>query len=595
VSAAGRLLVVGRADPSGRYGWLPRQRAGDVTVVLDEPACADLADRQAQSFDQLQSWEQRSAAEDRVAALLGAIASHPAVSAIEHDGLRLIDFAEYRLRTEVARLLRGWTLARAAVGVQAAARVQAAAGAQGLVCDPALAPATVIGVRAALGLDPRVVPYTLPAALPGSAPRRAVAHRLMRALAALSRPRDVRLAVVAAGKLSLALAALPGADLRAAGVGVLPFPGLDHGNGLLLALRKRLALLGPSGREHRGAGVPVSLPPRLRLESDGELDRALAILVGRVMAAAAPELDLAVGALRSLDSAPALRALLLPSAAYGASRLLIEWAHGRGLCVAAMQHGIYISRELDGGDRRADVILGWACGTAEQIAGWPEPRPLVRPVGVPGLDGVRPAAGIASPAPSRGFAEVRRVLLATSNTVEAPLAPVGFCEAFLDALAPGVQQLARAGVEIELRPHPSEEPELYRRMLAARGLEVKLAWDGPFQEALASVDILIASASSVAFEAAALGLPLLLWPGPAPRWVREKHLVAPWTLSVPGMFTTAEELCSLVADLIERPAVGLHVAQALSSRLAGYAEPFHAARFAAALHELGALADPSPL
>lgn len=531
------------------------------------------------AFDELQSWEQRSAAESRLAELMSSIAAHPAVAPIERRGLRLIDFAEYRLRLEVARLLRGWTLARAATGRGSASGT----GVWDLIGDPALPAALLMGARAGLGLDPRPVPYTLPEALAGSPGRRELARQLMRALAVVSRPRRgrVRVAVVAAGKLSLALASLSDADLRTAGVGLMPFPGLDHGNGLVLALRRRLPLLGSYGPVRTHTSIRVLLPPRLDLEVDPALDRTIALLVSRVLAGAAPELDQAVGALEGMGSARSLRTLLLPSAAYGASRLLIEWAHARGLRVAAMQHGVYTSRGLDGGDRRADVLLGWARGTAEQIAAWPEPRPAVRPVGVPGL---AVSSSIARPA---ARASLRRVLVATSSTIETPLVPAGFCETFIDTLAPGLQQLAKAGVEVELRPHPGEEPERYRRLLARHGLDVRIAEGEPFAQALAGVDILIASASSVAFEAATLGLPVLLWLGPAPRWVREKHLVEPWTLSLPGMFTTAAELGSLIEELIERPAAGLRTAHELSGRLARYAEPFDAARFAQALRELG--------
>ncbi len=593
MTESGRLIVVHRADFGG-YRWLPEHRPGDITMVFDDIALTDLAEREPMSFDRLESWKERSAAEHHVSELTGAIAAHPAVRAIEQGGLRLIDFAEYRLRAEIVRLLRGWTLARAAgamtgTGATAAARavacgvdVAVGAGASEPICDPALPPALAIGVRAGLGLDPRATAYALPPALPGSRGRRAVARQLMRAVAATSRPAHMRVAAVAAGKLSLALDALSDAQLREAGVGLMPFPGLDHGNGLLLALRRRRPLLATYGPAVPGMGVSVNLPDRLGLEQDEALDRVLALLVGHVLAAAAPELDQAVRALGGLRGARELRALLLPSAAYGASRLLIEWAHERGLRVGAIQHGIYSFREFDGGDRRADVIFGWGEGTAEQVACWSQPRPAVQPVGVPGLATPRPLSREAAPA-----AALRRALIATSNTVDTPIAQVRFCEAFIETLAPSIERLAESGVGVELRPHPGEDPERYRRLLAGRTPRVGIAPTGPFTEALADADILISSASSVAFEAAALGVPVLLWLGPAPRWVRAEHLLTPWTEKFPGMFETAEDLRSLIADLIERPPEGFRVARELSRYLARYAEPFDVTRFANAL---GALA-----
>ncbi len=541
-----------------------------MTIVFDSLACVDLADREPILFDQLENWNERSEAEQRLNMLLGMIAQHPAVAAIELAGFRLIDFAEYRLRLEVARLITGWKLA------------SAVAGARELICDPTLPLAQEIGVRAGLGLAPRAKTYSLPPALPGSRGSRAAARQLMRVKATASRPERVRVVAVAAGKLALALGSLADADMRAAGLGLMPFPGLDHGNGLLLALRRRLPLLRTYGPARRRVGPPVDLPARLELEDDSALDRALTLLVARALTGAASELDHAVRALNGLNRARSLRALLLPSAAYGASRLLIQWAHERGVRVGAFQHGIYSARELDGGDRRAEVVFGWGSGTVEQIACWPKPRPSVHPVGVPGVlapdPGLRRAASGTTP---------RHVLIATSGTDDRPIAPVAYCEAFVDAIAPGIERLAMTGAKVELRPHPGEEPERYRRLLRALGLEVKIARTGSFATAAAGTDILISSTSSVAFEAAALGLPVFLWLGPAPRWVRRQHLVPPWTDSLPGMFGTAEDLRPLIDDLIERPAEGLRVAHELSRHLARYTEPFVPAAFAAGLLQLG--------
>jgi hypothetical protein len=546
-----------------------------MTVVLDELAAEELTERRPIAIDRLQGWEQRSAAEHDLTELAASIAAHPAVAAIEQRGFRLIDFAEYRLRAELVGLLRGWTLAAAA------------AGARELSCDPALAPAVEIGVRAGLGLDFRAVPYTAPAALPGSRRRRAVARQLMRAGAGASRrqAKHARVAVVAAGKLALALASLSGGELRAACVGLMPFPGLDHGNGLLLAARRRLPLLSSYEPMRLGSGVPVILPARLELHEDGELDRALSLLVTRVLGAVASEFDQAVRSLDRIALHRSLRAVLLPSGAYGAARLLIEWARGRGLRVGVMQHGIYAFCEFDGSDRRADVILGWGEGTEEQIARWPAPRPAVRAVGVPGLlaAAVSPGRGGSAAA---GVAP-RKVLIATSNTVDTPIGPAAFCEMFIYALAPDIGRLTEAGVAVELRPHPIEDPERYRRLLRARGLDVRIASAGSFPAALAGVDIVISSASSVAFEAAALGVPVLLWLGPAPRWMREEHLLSPWSESLPGTFQTAEDLRPLVSDLLERPTEGLRVARELGRRLARYAQPFDRAAFAAGLRMLG--------
>jgi hypothetical protein len=563
-----RLIVVYRADPTRSYDWIPSPQVGDLTIALDGIAHEDLASRRALLFDDLESWEERSAAQHRIAGLLVAIGEHPAVVALARDGHPLIDFAELRLQLELARLLRGWTLACAGVG------------ARELICDPAAPAALIMGARAGLGGDPSSISYEIPPAIPGSRLKRSLARPVMRALAARSKPDRVRIAAVVAGKLSLALTALPADELQAAGVGAMPFPGLDHGNGALLALRHRLPLLPTYGPRHRAGPSPsVRMPARLGLDEREPLDRAMTILVGRLLAGAATELEQAVVALAQLKRARSLRALVLPSAAIGASRLLIDWAHKRGLRVGAMQHGIYSFQKFDGGDRLADVIFGWGAATTEQVHAWPEPHPAVWTVGVPGI-----AIPVTRPLAKR----LRRALIATSDTVDAPIASSAFCETFIDVLTPGLRRLAADGVKLKLRPHPSEDAGRYRRMLSARCLDVEIVAGGPFAPSAADADIVIASVSSVAFEAAAQNIPVLLWSGCAPQWVRREHLVPPWIEPAPGMFETPRDFAKLADGLVQRWGTTLDVACGLGRRLARYAEPFQPERFMGGLHALSA-------
>jgi hypothetical protein len=564
-TAAARLVVVYREDPGGRYAWLGPSRDDDVLVAFDGLAHADLADRGALLFERLRSWEERGAEERRVDELLAGLRAHPRVAAFERSGLRLIDFGGVRLREELTYLLHGWRLGRVVHGT---GRV---------LCDPATPTALEMGVRAAVGLDPAAVRYTPPPALAGSTLKRALARPVLRAVAARSRPREVRVAVVTAGKLGLALAALPGSELRSMGVGTMPFPGLDHGNSAVLALRRRLPMLATYGRSVRGAKADVGLPERLGLCAEAPLDRALGLLVARLLAATAPELDGVARALACLESARSLRALVLPLAAFGSAQVLAGWAHRRGLRVGVMQHGIYSLRTRYD-DAVADVLFSWGEGTAEQVRQWPEPRPRLVQVGTPGT--------LAAP-PRSAQAPLRRVLVATTCMyVESPLASFSLREEFLDVLAPGLTALAGA-VELRLRPHPTEDPARYRRLLAHHGLPVAVTAGGLFPAAAAWADLVVASATSVAFEAAALGLPVLLWPGGAPPNVCEEHLVQPWTGGLPGMFHTTAEFSALAALLVERPAAGLAVAHELRGRLARYARPFDLAAFAAGLRLLG--------
>ena len=565
-----RLIVVARADPTGRYGWIPPSRHDDLTVALDGVAHRDLASRRALLFDDLVSWDERSAAQRRILELLGEIEEHPAVTAIDHHGHQLVDFVGLRLHREVEQLWRGWKLA------------SAGRGAGEIICDPQAPPALVMGARAALGLDPGSVPFQLPSALPGSRARRALARPAMRALAARSRPERVRVAAIVAGKLALALSSLSAEELHAAAVGVMPFPGLDHGNGALLAIRRRLPLLATYGSAHTVAGPAVCMPASLDLCHSAALDHALTVLVGRLLAAAGSELAQAVGALAGLERAGSLRTLLLPSSAYGASRLLIGWAHKHDVQIATMQHGIYFYR-VDYGEHMADVLFGWGQRTVEQTLTWPEPRPRVLPVGLPGV-----AAAPASVAKCASVRRLSRALIATTGEGSAPITPATFCDTFLEVIDSGLVRLARAGVELELRPHPSEDAMRYRRLLDARGLDVRISTQGSFGSAAARADLLIASTSSVAFEAATLGLPVLLWFSDAPQWVRREHFVPPWIDRAPGMFERGDEFAELVEDLLVRPDIALQRAQRLGRLLHCYAEPFRPHRFAASLLELAA-------
>ncbi len=110
--------------------------------------------------------------------------------------------------------------------------------------------------------------------------------------------------------------------------------------------------------------------------------------------------------------------------------------------------------------------------------------------------------------------------------------------------------------------------------------------DGPFAPAAAAADIVVSAISSVAFEAAALGLPVLLWLSGAPNWVRRDYAVIPWTHNEPGMFEGAQEFMELADGLLERPAQTLALAHGLARHLARFAEPFQPERFAEGLRSL---------
>jgi hypothetical protein len=343
-----------RAWSGSRFGqkvWDEATRAG-LHVLRPTPAYGTPADSarvgtrprparaHATQVREMQSLEAGGVGEDQVTAVLAAVREHPTVAEIAHSGYSLIEFAEPRLRAEIELLLRGWMLARI--------------GALAPIHDPVAPVALLMGARAALGRDPAGVPYTLAAESSGSQLKRVLARQLMRAVAAVSDPKRVRVAAVVAGGLARALAALPAADLRTADVGVLPFPGLDRGGGTRFALRHRLPLLTGYGPRRPEPGMAVRLPESLALTPEPELDRALTLLVARTLTALAPVQDKAVKALGGLRHTYSLRVILLPDPTPGAARLLIAYARDRGLRVGVMDEGTCRLRRL-GGDGPADV------------------------------------------------------------------------------------------------------------------------------------------------------------------------------------------------------------------------------------------------
>ena len=199
----------------------------------------------------------------------------------------------------------------------------------------------------------------------------------MRALAAATPTRGVRIAAVLNAKVAPAVAAVPRAQLRTAGVAAMPFPGLDYGNSARLAAQLRIPFL-------------ATLDPLVARRRAVPAARAGAGLRGRGSAAgrcAAPRHARSWRRRRGRGSwkprtrcavcaaRPTCAPWCCPTTAVGASRVLIDWARRRGIAVAAVQHGVYGFKEHDGGDSRADVLFAWSERVREQALAWPRPRP----------------------------------------------------------------------------------------------------------------------------------------------------------------------------------------------------------------------------
>jgi hypothetical protein len=439
------------------------------------------------------------------------------------------------------------------------------------------------GLSVALARAPALVPWVpIPGGEPApGGPRPALAAAALRASSLRTGAREVRVLAVPGGKVGAALDAVPVSALHAAGVAVTVFPGLDHGNAARMALRRGLAAVAaPRGWRH-GQGRLVSRELALgRLHDVPELDRVLRAVAARVIAARCATDAPAAAVLRSWERLPALRAVVLPTSVTAAACRAVDWARRRGLETAVVQHGIYGSKAPQYGDGRAGTLLAWGPGVAEQARGWAAPRPRVVAVGVPGLHGR---------APLRRPTAITRVLVATTNRpLGLALGLFGFCEAFVDDLAAGLRELRAAGVALELRPHPAEDVTRYHAQLARLDVDLPVGPPGPFVERLCANDLLVTSISSVAFEAAALGAPVLLWSGRVPAAIRAEHMLAPLGDALPGLFDGERAFLALARRALRAPAELIDEALRLSELLAGYAQPFDRDAFTTALAELGA-------
>ncbi len=278
---ARRLIVVAAADPAGAMDGCRPPRPDDVVVALDALAGEDLADRRPIAFDSLQSWEQRSAGEQDLAELLASDRGPSGRGGDRAPPGRSGDRAPrpWLAPDRLRRIPSAFGADRAVAGMDAERQVtrQAGYGAWDLRCDPARSP-----LRWQSACAPAWASTSRPRHMrcPRRSPARAAAVRWH--ARRCGRWRRSRAPGGCAWRLSPPASShshslsLPTAELRGAGVGLMPFPGLDHGNGLLLAVRRGLPLLahvrarlgrdgngGAGGiEEGRGACEPASTAER---------------------------------------------------------------------------------------------------------------------------------------------------------------------------------------------------------------------------------------------------------------------------------------------------------------------------------------------
>ncbi len=565
-----RLFLLWSAE-SRDASWLT---AGQGQCLVFDPLGAELATAHGVEpvlADDLLDWDARAAIELKVAELLKAIRKQVVAEADPGGAPGLsravVDLAEYELRFEWTALLCAHAAARRLGGPYEA-----------IISQPETPSAILAGVAAAAGRGPSVSGHWLPAREPP--PRRRLAHAVANALVAAravaTPPESIRLLALPAMRIITALSPLAPAELQAAGLAVGVFPGLTHGDPLRLVVDKRLPAFVPRPGRVRAPGAPALGPtgePEL-------LDAALRRAADRMLAGAAGGAVAARQALGAMAALPSLRALLLPTTALGAARLVRDWAARRGIRVGVVQHGMYAFRDWDGGDRLADVIYGWGPGVRAQVAAWGPPTPRVEVVGAPGL-----------PRPStirRQALTVDRVLVASTHpNLGTALTPWGSRWAFLHAVRGGLKTLRDAGASVTLRPHPSEPHDVYERLLRGFGIDgVEVTSAGAFGQVASAYDLVVCPPSSTAVEAAAIGVPILLWFGDQPSAIRRQFLLPPLSDELPGSFTDAGQFQSLARQAISAPEALLRQATSLSQRLLSYAEPYDPRRLADELRKL---------
>ena len=272
------LVLIWRGDLGG-HTWRPQLATGDVVVAFDDLAAADL-DHPVIRFDDLQTWEDRSAGERRVTQAFRQARDSPSLMSLSLGECQLADFFEHSLRVDLGHVVRGWVAAGAAPGCTA------------VVADPACPTALIVGAHAALGLDPPVCPYA-PDQDPtwqSSLPRRIVGNTLVHAAVLASRRTDARIAITANYKVTPALAALNANELHGRHVAAMPLPGFDPRENLRTAAHTRLPVLRTLAPVSQRRCPPLGPTGEIAISTgEADLDRAFSDVTARLAQTAWPQ------------------------------------------------------------------------------------------------------------------------------------------------------------------------------------------------------------------------------------------------------------------------------------------------------------------
>ena len=456
-----RLFLLWDSAAAERSGYWQAMTPNDVCVTFDQAAAwGDRGERhEIISVDDLLTWAEREEIQQRVLAHVEAIRNDERAMALKVLGFPILDSAEYQLRLEWKNVLASFV----AAGKLRDRRPTAVAA------QPECPSAVRLGAETALGIassaHDRVWTPMYRVWQPGARNAR-IARTFFRARSTLSRPSRIRVIAMPNSQLTKALLALPPAGLKSAHLGVAAFPGLAHRGALSVATRTGLPTIHTAGRARGHVAPQPEIGAALGVDPDPALDEALKWVAERVLAQNAGVVVRAAAAAETLGAARNCKAILVATAAVPSARVLKTWAAARGIRLAVMQHAMYNGHQWDGGDRHADLVLGWSPGTADFISSWPTPRPQLVTVGTPSI------SSNGRHAPS---SPIRRVLVATTHTSRGPaLVPYAFCENFLATIAPGLRRLRQHGVDLKLRLHPTEHESRYRRLLSELDLRARV-------------------------------------------------------------------------------------------------------------------------
>jgi hypothetical protein len=548
---------------------------GDLVLAFDAVAAreAEQAGATVDLVDDHLTWSERTAIDAQAARLATQVADNDAID------VSVRRFAAYDLRSEFVNILRAWTAATAW------AQSRSDPGPTQVASDRDCPTSVVLGARAALtGKADAPAQWTpLSPQVQATGARLAAARALLETYRLTRRGRrPVRILAVPSMNAGVAIGRAKPDELRELGVGLALLATLDHGAAARLAPALGLPAVGSAwprrSARREGAVRRQAVDALGGFHDDHALDAVLHAQAAQTLVASELPARQVGATLERWSRLPDLESVVLPTVATGAGRVALAWARANAIPVGVVQHGIYAFRGVEGGDRGADAIFTWGPGVADQIAEWEDRRARAIAIGTPGIAEMRPCAAAAP---------IRRALIATTNSpTGSALGLSAFQDAFVADVADGLRRLGEAGVGLELRIHPAESPARYREVIARLGLPVVVREPEPLDAALDRADLLVSSVSSVAFEAAARGIPVLLWTGRVPAEVRREQFVSPLADSWPGMFADGGSFSALIQRALQAPADFFNDVAPLRDELRRYVDRFDANAFAVGLRTL---------